>query len=768
MATTELERETAPTDRAQPATGPIDRDLVVTGMTCASCVASVESALTSVKGVEAADVNLATERASVRYDPRQVEMPALVRAVERAGYGALPVSEDERERALDEQREGAVRRAQLAVLRRRLVVASVLGAATMILASADLVLPDLRHAEWRPFALFALATPVQMWAALPFYRTAWSAARHGTTNMNTLIAIGTTAAYGMSVVATFLPSVFTNAGLEPHLYYEVSAVIVALILLGRYLEARARARTGEAIRSLLALGAKTARVRRPGGAEEEIPIEQLHVGDVVVVRPGETVATDGIIVSGSSSIDESMMTGESVPVEKAPGDDVAGATINRTGTFRFRATRVGKDTLLAQIVRMVEEAQASKAPIQRLVDQVAAVFVPVVLVVAALTFLVWLAFGPAPSFTYAVTAAIAVLIIACPCALGLATPTAIITGTGRGATRGILIRHAQALEGAQAVRTVAFDKTGTLTVGRPQVTDFLACADFGDDETLRLIASAERVSEHPLASAVVEAARERGLTLAEPASFEYTPGQGIHASVDGHDVWIGNLAFTQQRGWQEAPVGTLDRYADEGKTPLLAAIDGKPGAILALADVPKAAAAEAIAQLKRMGLRTLLVSGDTQRTAEAIARQIGIDEARGQVAPAAKAHLIEELQAGGQKVAMVGDGVNDAPALAKADLGIAMGGGTDVAIASGGIVLVGGDPRGVPRALRLSRLTLATIKQNLFWAFFYNVALIPLAAGVLYPFTGWLLSPILAAGAMAVSSVTVVTNSLRLRSANID
>jgi Cu+-exporting ATPase len=745
----------------------IKRDLVVTGMTCASCVASVESALGSVKGVESADVNLGTERATVRFDPARVDMPTLVRAVERAGYGALPVSEDERQRVLQDEQEREVRRAQLAVLRRRLTVAAVLGAATMILASADLVIPALRDAAWRPYALFALATPVQLWAGLPFYRAAWSGAKHRTTNMNTLIVIGTTAAYAMSVVATFLPQVFTGAGLEPHLYYEVATVIVALILLGRYLEARARARTGEAIRALLALGAKTARVRRPGGAEEEIPIEDLQAGDVVIVRPGETVATDGIILAGSSSIDESMMTGESLPVEKGPGDEVAGGTINKTGSFRFRATKVGKDTLLAQIVRMVEEAQASKAPVQRLVDQVAAVFVPVVLVIAAATFLAWLAFGPTPSFTYAVTSAIAVLIIACPCALGLATPTAIITGTGRGATRGILIRHAQALEGAQAVRVVAFDKTGTLTVGRPQVTDFLACADFGDDETLRLIASAERVSEHPLASAVVEAARERGLRLSEPSSFDYAPGRGIHATVDGHDVWVGNLAFTRDRGWQEAPAQTLDRYADEGKTPLLAAIDGKPGAILALADVPKAAAAEAIAQLKRMGLRTLLVSGDTQRTAQAIAKRVGIDEARGEVPPSGKAELVRELQRD-RPVAMVGDGVNDAPALAQADLGIAMGGGTDVAIAAGGIVLVGGDPRGVPRALRLSRSTLATIKQNLFWAFFYNVALIPLAAGVLYPFTGWLLSPVLAAAAMAVSSVTVVTNSLRLRTANID
>jgi P-type Cu+ transporter len=737
-------------------------------MTCASCVASVESALSSVHGVTAADVNLGTERASVTFDPAQVEMPTLVRAIERAGYGALPVSLDERERAGEEERERSLRLAQLEQLRRRLIVSLSLGAATMALAMGGLIVPGLEEAPWRPYVLFLLATPVQLWGAAPFYVTAWSAARHRTTNMNTLVAVGTTAAYGFSVFATFFPQALAEAGLGRPLYYEVSTAIVALILLGRYLEARARARTGDAIRALLALGAKTARVRRPGGVEEEIAIEELQVGDVVIVRPGETVATDGIVLSGSSAVDESMMTGESVPVEKAPGDEVAGGTINATGSFRFRATKVGTDTLLAQIVRMVQEAQASKAPIQRLVDQVAAVFVPIVFLIAAVTFIVWLVLGPRPSLTYAITSFIAVLIIACPCALGLATPTAIIVGTGRGAARGILIRNAQALEEAQKVRVVAFDKTGTLTVGRPQVTDFLACADFGDDETLRLVASAESVSEHPLAAAVIEAARERGIALAEPSSFEYAPGQGIHASVDGHDVWVGTLEYTRDRGWADAPQGTLDRYADEGKTPLLAAIDGKPGAILAAADTPKAAARDAIAQLRGMGLRTLLVSGDRQRTAEAVARTLGIDEVRGEVRPGGKAELVRELQKDGRTVAMVGDGVNDAPALAQADLGIAIGSGTDVAIATAGIVLVGGDPRGVARALRLSRRTLATIRMNLFWAFFYNVLLIPLAAGALYPITGWLLSPVLAAGAMALSSVTVVTNSLRLRTASID
>ncbi|MGH2498974.1 MAG: heavy metal translocating P-type ATPase, partial [Candidatus Limnocylindria bacterium] len=525
---------------ARPEAAEETRDLVITGMTCASCVASVESAIGSVPGVERADVNLASERASVRYDPARVQVEALVRAVERAGYGALAVPEEERERAEHEERERALRLEQLRRLRVRFGVAVVLASFTMALSMGELLVPALMEAAWRPYVLFLLASPVQLWAAAPFYRNAWSAARHGTTNMHTLIVVGTTAAYGFSVVATFAPGLFTAVGLEPHLYYEVATAIVALVLLGRYLEARARAHTGDAIRALLALGAKTARVRRPGGAEEDVPIDRLAVGDVVVVRPGETVPTDGIVVSGSSSIDESMVTGESIPVEKGPGDDVTGGTVNRTGSLRFRATRVGSDTLLAQIVRMVEEAQASKAPIQRLVDRVAEVFVPIVFVIAAATFMAWLLLGPSPSFTYALTAFIAVLIIACPCALGLATPTAIMVGTGRGATRGILIKSAQALEMAQKIDVVAFDKTGTLTVGRPEVVDWVTCADIGEDEALRLIASAELRSEHPLAAAVVEHARAKGLELTEPTTFEAIAGSGVHAVVEGHEIWIGN------------------------------------------------------------------------------------------------------------------------------------------------------------------------------------------------------------------------------------
>ena len=746
------------------------RELAITGMTCASCVRSVESALASVPGVASAEVNLANERATVRLDPAGAEMPALVKAVERAGYGALVIPEGDAARAAAVDDERALRVRYVESLRRRLIVAGTLAALAVVLSMAAHVIPELEHADWRAYVLFALATPVQLWAAAPFYRAAWNAARHGSTNMNTLIVVGTTAAYGLSVAATFLPNLFFANGLEPHamLYFETSSAIIALVLAGRFMEARARAHTGDAIRSLLALGAKTARVRRPGGIEEDIPIDQLKVGDIVLVRPGEIIAADGLVLAGASAVDESMLTGESIPAEKKPGDEVTGGTLNTTGALRVRATRVGTDTTLAQIVRLVEDAQGSKAPIQRLVDQVASVFVPIVFVIAGAAFAAWIVFGPEPKLTYALTAFIAVLIIACPCALGLATPTAIMVGTGRGAARGILIKSAQALEAAQTIDTVAFDKTGTLTVGRPEVTDILTCADYGEDESLRLIASAELRSEHPLAGAVLEAARSKGLVPTEPERFESFPGQGIHAVVQGHDVYVGNKAFAIAHGFADLGDGLLSHHESAGKTPLIATIDGKPLAILALADVPRAAAADAIRELRAMGMRTILVSGDTRRTAEAVARVLGIEEVRAEVLPDGKAAIVAELQRQGRKVAMVGDGVNDAPALAQADLGIAIGSGTDVAIASAGIILVGGDPRGVPRALRLARKTVGTIRTNLFWAFFYNVALIPLAAGALFPILGVLLSPIFAAGAMAVSSVTVVTNSLRLRGATID
>jgi Cu+-exporting ATPase len=771
MSVVDRERERAVPASAEPQKSDVEqRDLVVTGMTCASCVASVEDALRGVAGVRGADVNLATERARVEVDPARADDASLVRAIERAGYGALVLSADRAERAATEVRERAMRATYLKGLRRRLIVAAALAVPTMLLSMADLVYPAVTHADWRMYILFLLATPVQLWSALPFYRGALSAARHGRTDMNTLVVVGTTTAYVVSVLATFLPSLFIAGGLEPHrfLYYDTATIIVTLILAGRYLEARARARTSDEVRALATLGAKSARVRRPGGVEEDVPIGRLAVGDVVIVRPGEVVAADGLVLAGSSAVDEAMITGESIPVEKGPGDDVTGGTQNGTGTFRFRVTRVGGDTLVAQIIRLVEEAQGSKAPIQRLVDRIASIFVPIVFAIAFASALAWLVFGPEPRLGYALSAFVAVLIIACPCALGLATPTAIIVGTGRGASRGILIKSAQALEVARAIDVVAFDKTGTLTVGRPEVVEYLNCAGIGEDEVIRILASAESRSEHPLAAAVVELATTKGLALSEPTKFEALPGQGIHATVDGHDVWIGNAALARAHGFAELGDGMLAHHQQKGRTVLVGTIDSEPGGILALADKPKAAAKDAIAELRRVGLRTLLVSGDARRVAEAIARELGIDDVRAEIRPEGKADIVAELRAAGHRVAMVGDGVNDAPALARADLGIAIGSGTDVAIATADVVLVGGDPRGVPRALRLARATVSTVRQNLFWAFIYNVALIPVAAGLLYPITGLLLSPVLAAAAMALSSVTVVSNSLRLRAVSLE
>jgi Cu+-exporting ATPase len=746
------------------------RELVVTGMTCASCVASVQDALRGVPGVRDAEVNLATERARVELDSSNADDSSLIRAIERAGYGALVLSADRAERAGVEAQERVARAAHLHTLRLRLVVAAVLAIPTMLLSMADLVFPEVSHADWRAYVLFLLASPVQLWAAQPFYRGAFSAARHGRADMNTLVVVGTTTAYAVSVLATFFGQGFIALGLEPHrfLYYDTAAVIVTLILLGRFLEARARARTSDQVRALATLGAKSARVRRPGGVEEDIPVEQLAVGDVVIVRPGEIVATDGLVIAGASSVDEAMVTGESIPVEKGPGDEVTGGTVNGSGTFRFRVTKVGADTLVAQIVRLVEEAQGSKVPIQRLVDRIASIFVPIVLAIATASAVAWLVLGPEPTLGFALSAFVAILIIACPCALGLATPTAIIVGTGRGASRGLLIKSARALEEARAIDVAAFDKTGTLTVGRPRVVDYMNCADIGEDEVIRILASAELRSEHPLASAIVELASEKGLALSEPTAFEAIAGQGVHATVDGHDVWIGSPELARAHGFADLSDETLARHQEQGRTVLVATIDGVPAGILALADTPKAAARDAIAEIKRMGLRTLLVSGDARRVANAIARELGIDDVRAEIRPDAKAALVAELQKAGHRVAMVGDGVNDAPALAQADLGIAIGTGADVAVATADIVLVGGDPRGVPRALRLARATLSTIRQNLFWAFIYNVALIPVAAGALYPLTGWLLSPMLAAAAMALSSVTVVTNSLRLRTVSLE
>jgi P-type Cu+ transporter len=729
--------------------------LAIEGMTCASCVRSVETALAKVPGVADASVNLATETAKVRFADG-VELSDLVKAVKGAGYGA-------RERVKGaEEHERAARLAELARTRRRLVVSLVLGGAAMVLAMAAHVIPELEHADWRAYVLFALATPVQFYGGWPFYRAAIAGARHRQTNMSTLVVVGTTAAYGISVLATFFPGFFLAARLEPQmfLYYETSAVIIALVLLGRFLEARARAHTSDAIKKLAQLGAKTARVRRPGGEEVEIPIADVKVGDVVIVRPGEKVPVDGLVVAGSSAVNESMVTGESIPVEKIAGTEVIGGTLNTTGSFRFRATRVGDETLLAQIIRLVEDAQASKAPIQRLADTVSSYFVPAVFGLAALTAVAWLAFGPEPRMTYALTAFIAVLIIACPCAMGLATPTAIMVGTGRGAEQGILIKSAEALERAGKVRVVVVDKTGTLTEGKPKVTDVVALDGIDERRVLELAASAESQSEHPLAAAIVEAAQERGVALRELSQFESTPGAGVRAVIDGHEVRVGSARLAGANG-------AGDELAARGKTTVYVTLDGRPIGVIGIADTIRPSAREAVASLHRLGLEVVMLTGDNERTAAAIAREAGIDRFFAQVLPGEKAEHVKRLQAERKAVAMVGDGVNDAPALAQADLGVAIGSGTDVAIETGDVVIIGGDLRAVPHAIALSRRTVRTIWQNLFWAFAYNVLLIPLAAGVFYPFTGWLLAPTLAAGAMALSSVTVVTNSLRLRGAKI-
>jgi Cu+-exporting ATPase len=580
--------------------------------------------------------------------------------------------------------------------------------------------------------------------------------------MNTLVAVGTSAAYLYSAAATFAPDWFMVGGIHPTVYYETAAIIIVFILLGRYLEAGAKGRTSEAIRRLMGLQAKTARIVR-GGAEVDVPVEEVVVGDIVLVRPGEKIAVDGVVVRGASAVDESMITGESLPVEKSAGANVIGATINKTGAFQFRATKVGRDTALAQIIRLVEAAQGSKAPIQQLADTVAAYFVPAVMGIALLTAVAWLILGPEPAFTYALLTFVAVLIIACPCALGLATPTAIMVGTGRGAEIGILIKGGEALEIAHRVTAVVVDKTGTLTRGVPTVTDVVATGIDGSS-LLRLVGSAERGSEHPLGEAVVARAMAENVPLSAHTSFEAIPGKGIDAMVDGHRVIAGNRALFAERGIAlDGLAVRADAFALQGKTPLLAAVDGKAAGIIAVADTLKPQSAEVVAALRQLGLRVIMLTGDNRRTAEAIARQVGVDDVVADVRPDQKAAHIEKLRSEGYVVAMVGDGINDAPALATADLGIAIGAGTDVAIESADVVLIGQELRGILSAIGLSRATMRTIRQNLFWAFAYNVALIPVAAGVLYPITGTLLNPALAALAMAASSVTVVSNSLRLR-----
>jgi len=738
--------------------------LPVHGMSCASCVKRVEGVLNGIDGVIQASVNFATERAAVQYIPGTVALDDIKKAVKDAGYEILETEQVEKQDVVDQER--AAREAEFKKLRRKFISGLVLVIPVFLLAywktlGLDRLYSLNREANFLLQLLFQ--TPVQFWVGWQFYSGAWKSAKHKSADMNTLIAVGTSAAYLYSVLAMFLPQLFSAQGLMAEVYFDTAGAIIVLILLGRLLEARAKGQTSEAIKKLIGLQAKTARVVR-NGREEDIPVEQVAIGDRVVVRPGEKIPVDGIVKEGHSAVDESMVTGESIPVEKHAGDEVIGATINKTGTFQFEAVKVGKDTMLSQIIKMVEEAQGSKPPIARLADIMAGYFVPAVIGLALVTFGIWYFLGPAPALTYAVLNFVAVLIIACPCALGLATPTSIMVGTGKGAESGVLIRGGEALETAHKLKAIVLDKTGTLTEGKPSVTDIAVFNGFKEEEILRYSASAEKGSEHPLGEAIVNRALEQNLLLASPEKFNAIAGHGIEAAIEGKSLLLGNLKLMRDRG---VPTETLAKKADEfsrqGKTPMFVAVDQIPAGIVAVADTLKENSKAAVAALHRMGIEVAMITGDNRRTAEAIADQIGIDRVLAEVLPDGKADEVKKLQAEGKKVAMVGDGINDAPALAQADVGIAIGTGTDVAIESADITLISGDLRGVLTAIALSRSTIRNIKQNLFWAFAYNTILIPVAAGVLFPFFGILLNPIFAAAAMGLSSVTVVSNALRLR-----
>ena len=745
---------------------PVERfEVEISGMTCASCVRRVELAIAAVPGVVKASVNLATERASVEALAGSAVRAAVDAAIVKAGYEprqveAVPAGEaDSREVA---------RARDYSALKRDFAIAAALTLPIFVAEMGGHLIPDLHLLMMETIGhrslylvFFVLATIVQFGPGLRFYRKGVPALVRLAPDMNALVVLGSSAAWAYSVVATFAPRVLP-AG-TANVYYEASAVIITLILLGRLLEAKAKGRTSEAIKRLMGLKAKSARVARDGGFVE-VPLEAVVAGDVVEVRPGDKVPVDGIVLTGSSFVDESMISGEPIPAAKAEGAEVVGGTINKTGSFTYRATKVGADTLLAQIIRMVETAQGAKLPIQALVDKVTAWFVPAVMAAALLTFLVWLAFGPEPAVTFALVNAVAVLIIACPCAMGLATPTSIMVGTGRAAELGILFRNGEALQSLKATEVVALDKTGTLTAGRPALTDLVTAPGFDSADVLSLVAAVEAKSEHPVATAIVAAAREQGLTSGEATGFEAVPGFGVAAHVAGRHVAVGADRYMTELGIGiEAFAKTARSLGDKARTPLYAAIDGRLAAIIAVADPVKPTTGEAIRALKALGLKVAMITGDNRRTAEAVAAELGIDEVVAEVLPDGKVDAVKRLAAGGRAVAFVGDGINDAPALAAADVGIAIGTGTDVAIESADVVLMSGELTGVANAIALSKATMANIRQNLFWAFAYNVSLIPVAAGVLYPLNGTLLSPMLAAGAMALSSVFVLANAMRLK-----
>ena len=740
-------------------------ELTIEEMTCASCVGRVEKALSQVPGVLEATVNLATERARIRHLSGAVTIEDLEVAVLQAGYKSRRISAgttSSNDQA-DERRDNEERS-----LRRALLTAAIFTLPVFIIEMGSHFIPGVhelvskvmsQQTNW--YIQFILATIVLFGPGMRFFRKGIPALFRGTPDMNSLVAVGTIAAYGYSVVATFIPQVLP-AG-TANVYFEAAVVIVTLILLGRTLEARAKGKTSQAIKRLVGLQAKTARVER-NGETIEIPLDEVTTNDIVFVRPGEKIPVDGEVIEGASYVDESMITGEPIPVSKEIGSDVVGGTINKTGAFSFRVTKIGSNTVLAQIIRLVEEAQGSKLPIQALVDKVTMWFVPAVMTGAVITFIIWMIFGPSPALTFALINAVAVLIIACPCAMGLATPTSIMVGTGRAAELGILFRKGEALQALRDVSVVALDKTGTLTKGRPELTDLVPADGLEYNEVLSLVAAIETRSEHPIAEAIVAAAKEKGITFASIENFEAVPGFGVSAQVGGRAVSVGADRFMKQLGLDVSSLQqTAQRLGEQGKSPLYAAIDGRLAAIIAVADPIKETTPEAIKALHALGLRVAMITGDNAATAAAIAKQLGIDEVAAEVLPDGKVAALKKFRSNGSKVAFVGDGINDAPALAEADVGLAIGTGTDVAIEAADVVLMSGDLRGVVDAIALSQATIRNIKQNLFWAFAYNALLIPVAAGLLYPINGTLLSPMLAAGAMALSSVFVLGNALRLK-----
>ena len=740
-------------------------DLKLRGMSCASCASSIEKTIRNVPGVTECNVNFGAEQAAIAYNSRLTSIEIIQQAVEDAGYSSyslqevMATGEDDVEIARTESRD----------LIRKIIVGSVIslilifGSLPMMTGLELPFIPVWLHNPWLQLVLTA---PVQFWCGYRFYIGAWKAFKRSAATMDTLIALGTSAAFFYSVFATVLPSFFVDRGLMPEVYYETAAVVISLILLGRWFEHRAKGQTSEAIRQLIGLQAKDARVIRDG-REIDVPIDRVQIDDIILVRPGEKIPVDGEIVSGSSTIDEAMVTGESVPVKKQPGDEVIGATINKTGSFKFRATRVGADTVLAQIVKLVRDAQGSKAPIQRLADKVTGWFVPVVIAIAIATFILW--FMITGNISLALVTTVGVLIIACPCALGLATPTSIMVGTGKGAENGILIKGAESLELAHKLQTIVLDKTGTITEGKPTVTDY-QIRDFNSRvelKLLRLVAAVERNSEHPLAEAVVRYARSQQIEPAEATHFEAVAGSGVRATVSDRLVQIGTQRWMSELGIKtDVLQKQKDTWEAEAKTVVFIAVDGEIEGIMGIADAVKPSSNAAVRALRKLGMEVVMLTGDNQKTAQAIARQVGIVRVEAEVRPDRKAAKVKELQQEGKIVAMVGDGINDAPALKTADVGIAIGTGTDVAIAAGDIVLISGELQGIITAIELSKATINNIRQNLFFAFIYNIIGIPIAAGILFPFFGWLLNPIIAGAAMAFSSVSVVTNALRLRNFN--